>query len=372
MKVGVAKESDPGETRVAVVPDTARRLADDGVEVLVERGAGETAAFADTAYEEAGARLVAAERALRSRPTSSARCGRPSPTRSDACATGQVLIALLQPLVDRRAEPRAGRARRHRLLPGLDPARDPRPADGRALLAEHGRRLQGGHPRRRAPRQVLPDADDRRRARSRPRRCSCSARASPGCRRSQPPAGSAPSSRPSTCARSSRSRWRAWARPSSSSTSKGAEGMGGYAVALSEDQHVREQQLIAHHAAGSDAVITTALVPGRPAPELITEEAVRGMRHGLRDRRPRRRGRRQLRGDRARQDGRRRRRHHRRPDEPAGDDARPREPDVLAERPGLPRPDRRRGRAHGSTSRTRSCARPASRTAARSCGSPLA
>ena len=55
---------------------------------------------------------------------------------------------------------------------------------------------------------------------------------------------------------------------------EGAEGVGGYAVALAEDQHAREQELIARHAAESDAVITTALIPGRPAPELITESAV--------------------------------------------------------------------------------------------------
>ena len=61
---------------------------------------------------------------------------------------------------------------------------------------------------------------------------------------------------------------------------EGAEGMGGYAVALAEDQHEREQELIARHAHESDAVITTALVPGRPAPILITEDAVRGMRPG--------------------------------------------------------------------------------------------
>jgi NAD(P) transhydrogenase subunit alpha len=61
---------------------------------------------------------------------------------------------------------------------------------------------------------------------------------------------------------------------------EGAEGVGGYAVALSEDQHAREQELIARHAQESDAVITTALIPGQPAPLLITEEAVRGMRAG--------------------------------------------------------------------------------------------
>jgi NAD(P) transhydrogenase subunit alpha len=61
---------------------------------------------------------------------------------------------------------------------------------------------------------------------------------------------------------------------------EGVEGVGGYAVALADDEHAREQELIGRHAAESDAVITTALIPGRPAPELITEEGVRGMRAG--------------------------------------------------------------------------------------------
>jgi len=61
---------------------------------------------------------------------------------------------------------------------------------------------------------------------------------------------------------------------------EGAEGQGGYAVALSDDQHEREQELIGRHVAESDAVITTALIPGRPAPVLITADAARGMRPG--------------------------------------------------------------------------------------------
>ena len=160
MKVGVAKESAPGETRVAVVPDTVRRLVGDGVEVLVERGAGETATFADAAYEEAGARLVSADGST-PRPTSSARCASRPPRRSRACARARCCSRSCS-RSSTPSSPRAGRARRDGLLHGLDPARDARPADGRALLAEHRRRLQGGRPRRRAPGQVLPDADDRR------------------------------------------------------------------------------------------------------------------------------------------------------------------------------------------------------------------
>ncbi|NIP78053.1 MAG: NAD(P)(+) transhydrogenase (Re/Si-specific) subunit alpha, partial [Gemmatimonadetes bacterium] len=58
MKVGVPREVIPGERRVALVPDTVSRLVDDGLEVLVEAGAGEAAGFADSAYEEAGASVT--------------------------------------------------------------------------------------------------------------------------------------------------------------------------------------------------------------------------------------------------------------------------------------------------------------------------
>jgi proton-translocating NAD(P)+ transhydrogenase subunit alpha len=61
---------------------------------------------------------------------------------------------------------------------------------------------------------------------------------------------------------------------------EGVEGQGGYAVALGEDEQARQRELMALHVAESDAVIATALVPGRPAPLLVTADAVRRMREG--------------------------------------------------------------------------------------------
>jgi len=57
-------------------------------------------------------------------------------------------------------------------------------------------------------------------------------------------------------------------------------GEGGYAKETSEDYKQRQQQLIKEHIAKSDMVITTALIPGRPAPVLIPDEMVQGMKHG--------------------------------------------------------------------------------------------
>jgi NAD(P) transhydrogenase subunit alpha len=61
---------------------------------------------------------------------------------------------------------------------------------------------------------------------------------------------------------------------------EGGQTAGGYATQLSEEQHRLEQELIAKHVSESDAVITTAAIPGKPAPVLITEETVKAMRPG--------------------------------------------------------------------------------------------
>src|SRR5205085_11246274 len=58
MRVGVPKETAPGERRVALVPDAISRLGGQGFQVVVERGAGTAAGFPDAAYEEAGAELA--------------------------------------------------------------------------------------------------------------------------------------------------------------------------------------------------------------------------------------------------------------------------------------------------------------------------
>ncbi len=64
MKIAVPKETRPGESRVALVPESCKKLAQAGYEVLVEAGAGTAAGFPDAAYAEAGARLVPEAAAL--------------------------------------------------------------------------------------------------------------------------------------------------------------------------------------------------------------------------------------------------------------------------------------------------------------------
>ena len=79
-----------------------------------------------------------------------------------------------------------------------------------------------------------------------------------------------------------------------------ASGEGGYARELTEEERAQQQQALTDAIKGFDVVITTALVPGRPAPRARHRGGGRGHEAGIGDRRPRGRGGRQLRADRAR------------------------------------------------------------------------
>jgi NAD(P) transhydrogenase subunit alpha len=97
MRVGVPTESAAGERRVALVPEVIARLSAGGFEVLVERGAGEPASFRDEAFAEAGARLVEDPYG---EAESVAKVQKPSEAEAARLREGQVLICFLQPLTD--------------------------------------------------------------------------------------------------------------------------------------------------------------------------------------------------------------------------------------------------------------------------------
>ena len=124
-----------------------------------------------------------------------------------------------------------------------------------------------------------------------------------------------------------------------------AEGEGGYAKALAEEQQQRQQDALAEAAADFDAAITTALIPGKPAPLLLNAQAVKNMKPGsaIIDLAGEAGGNCELSEPGA--DGRARGRDDRRAAQPAGHDARPRVAAVRAQHPVAARADHRRGRA---------------------------
>ncbi len=98
LRLAVLRERGPGEDRVALVPEAVGRLAPLGIEVLVERGAGAGALLTDDAFATAGARLVARDEAL-AQSDGLLVIGPPPDDVLAALRPGQIVVGLLQPLV---------------------------------------------------------------------------------------------------------------------------------------------------------------------------------------------------------------------------------------------------------------------------------
>jgi NAD(P) transhydrogenase subunit alpha len=99
MKLGVAKETAPGERRVALVPDALGKLQAAGCEILIETGAGAGSAILDGAYAEAGATVVPTD-TLYQQSDVILRVAKPSPAEVARLRQGQAVVGFLQPLID--------------------------------------------------------------------------------------------------------------------------------------------------------------------------------------------------------------------------------------------------------------------------------
>lgn len=99
MKVGVAKETAPGERRVALVPEALGKLQAAGCEILVETGAGAGSAILDSAYAEAGATIVPTD-TLYQQSDVILKVAKPSPAEVARLRQGQAVVGFLQPLID--------------------------------------------------------------------------------------------------------------------------------------------------------------------------------------------------------------------------------------------------------------------------------
>jgi proton-translocating NAD(P)+ transhydrogenase subunit alpha len=276
MKVGVPKETAQGERRVALVPDSTRRLADAGVEVVVEAGAGTEAGFLDGAYEETGARIDGDAFAGVDAVT---KVQAPSEDEIARLGEGQILVAFLQPLVN--GELVSALAERRVTAFSMDSI--PRITRAQPMDALSSQSTVSGYKATLLAADHLPKFMPM---------LTTAAGTIPPARVLVLGAGVAGLQAIATARRLGAVVSAFDVRPAVKEQVEslgasfleldveGAEGVGGYAVALAADQHEREQELIAHHVAESDAVITTALIPGRPAPVLVTAEAARSMRPG--------------------------------------------------------------------------------------------
>jgi NAD(P) transhydrogenase subunit alpha len=281
MKIGVPKESAEGERRVALVPDVVKSLqakVSEKIDPLVESGAGTAAGHTDAAYEEAGAQVADAGAAWRAevvlhvRPLTTEEIGKLS--------KGQVVISHLSPLTaaeSNKALAAAGvTAFAMEAIPRTTRAQAMDALSSQANLAGYAATLLAA----REAGQLFP-------------MMTTAAGTVAPAKVMVLGAGVAGLQAIATAKRLGaivtgfdirRAAWEQIAslggRPLELDFIPDAEGEGGYARPLTEEENEQVREALTQAAAKMDVVITTAQIPGRDAPVLITEEAVRSMAPG--------------------------------------------------------------------------------------------
>src|SRR5438128_7722135 len=277
MKVGVPKETLAGERRVALVPEAARGLVKANLQVAVEAGAGASAFFSDAAYIDAGATLTDAATALGGDAV--LKVQPPTPDEVGRLREGAVLISFLQPATS--ADVIAALAKRKVSAFSLDLV--PRISRAQSMDALSSQAGIAGYKAVFLAANHLP--------KFLPLLLTAAGTVAPA-RGPVIGAGVAGLQAIATARRLGAVVEAYDVRPAVKDEVKslGAtflelpleaqEGTGGYAREQSEDFLRRQRELLGDRVAASDVVITTAAIPGRKAPILVTAEMVRRMRAG--------------------------------------------------------------------------------------------
>jgi NAD(P) transhydrogenase subunit alpha len=275
MRIGVVRETTPGERRVALVPETVGRLAKSGNDVVVERGAGEASSFPDRMYTDAGATIGDAwdaELVLK--------VARPSDEEAARLRAGALLIAFLQPLTNHALVRELARRR----VTALSMDAIPRITRAQPMDALSSQATVAGYKAVLLAAAALPKFF--------PMLTTAAGTIAPA-KAFVIGAGVAGLQAIATARRLGAVVEAFDTRPvvKEQVQSLGAkflevdlgetgEGAGGYAKELSEEAHRKEVELLAKAVKENDIIITTAAIPGRPAPKLITADMVRSMRPG--------------------------------------------------------------------------------------------
>ena len=273
---------------MALVPDVAKKVVDAGFEVLVEAGAGADAHIADTAYEESGARIVASPGELWSQGDVVAKVAAPGHSEAlgkdevDALPQGAIVIAFLSPLTSPELVRHLADAR----ITSFAMEAIPRTTRAQSMDALSSQAVVAGY------RAALAAAEHL--GKFFPMLITAAGTAAPS-RVLVLGAGVAGLQAIATAKRLGAVVEAYDVRPAVKEEveSLGARfvqievqqegdgtGAGEYAKELPEETQRRQRELLAERVAAADCVITTAAVPGRPAPKLVTDEMVRAMRPG--------------------------------------------------------------------------------------------
>lgn len=281
-KLAIARERRDHETRVAASPDTVKKFVDLGLSVSVETGAGRAAMFTDEDFEQAGARLAETPDAAFKDADIVLKVLPPLDDELTCMMRGALLIGLLEPFDNRAAVERyagAGiEAFAMELMPRISRAQSMDVLSSQSNLAGYKAVIDAAASYGRAMPMMITAAGSIAPARVMVFGAGVAGLQAIATARRLGAIVSATDVRP-VAKEQVESLGASFVMVDSEET-KQAETSGGYAKEMSEDYKKAQAQLIAEILPSQNIVICTALIPGRPAPLLITEEMVRSMKPG--------------------------------------------------------------------------------------------
>jgi NAD(P) transhydrogenase subunit alpha len=279
VKVGTPKESAPDERRVALVPDTATRLGAAALEVNVESGAGSAAYITDEAYQQAGAKIVKSAATLFGEADAVLKVQAPSAAEVELINKGAVLISFLQPATQgdivRALAKRGVTAFSLELVPRISRAQSMDALSSQASAAGYKAVLMAAGRLGKFFPMMMTAAGTIPPARVLVMGAGVAGLQAIATARRLGAVVSAYDVRPAV-----KEEVQSLGATFIELALETQEGEGGYAKEQSEEFLRKQRELIGEHVAKSDVVITTAAVPGRRAPLLVTGEMVKGMRPG--------------------------------------------------------------------------------------------
>ncbi|MBU4528198.1 MAG: Re/Si-specific NAD(P)(+) transhydrogenase subunit alpha [Hoeflea sp.] len=278
--VFVAKESDPLESRVAASPETVKKMTALGLDVIVQKGAGERSRIADADFEAAGAKTGTAVDAKKADIV--LRVRRPSSAEIKSLKTGAIVLAQMDPYGNEKALAELAKAGvtsfAMELMPRITRAQSMDVLSSQANLAGYQAVIEAAHAFDRAMPMMMTAAGTVAAAKVFVMGAGVAGLQAIATARRLGAAVSATDVRPA--AKEQVASLGAKFIAVEDDEFKAAETSGGYAKEMSKEYQAKQAALVADHIAKQDIVITTALIPGRPAPKLISRDMLKSMRLG--------------------------------------------------------------------------------------------
>ncbi|OJU52546.1 MAG: NAD(P) transhydrogenase subunit alpha [Mesorhizobium sp. 61-13] len=278
--VFVARESDPAEGRVAGSVDTVKKMKALGLDVLVEAGAGLASRILDADYEAAGARIAGKEEAKTADVVLKVR--RPTASEIAGYKPGAIVIATMDPYGNEAAIAEMARAGltafAMELMPRITRAQSMDILSSQANLAGYQAVIDAAHEFDRAMPMMMTAAGTVPAAKVFVMGAGVAGLQAIATARRLGAAVSATDVRPA--AKEQVASLGAKFIAVEDDEFKAAETAGGYAKEMSKEYQAKQAALVADHIAKQDIVITTALIPGRPAPRLVTRQMLAAMKTG--------------------------------------------------------------------------------------------